>query len=45
LHTLFLVLGFVQWFEDEASDVALHAPLLLLSVELERRIVHGRYEY
>lgn len=45
LHTLFLVLGFVQWFEDETSDVALHAPLLLLSVELERRIVHGRYEY
>ena len=45
LHTLFLTLGFVQWFEDDTSDIALHAPLLLLSVELERKIVHGRYEY
>jgi very-short-patch-repair endonuclease len=45
LHTLFLVFGFVQWYEDEASDVALHAPLLLLSTELERKPKRGRYDY
>lgn len=45
LHTLFLVLGFVQWFEDESSDVALHAPLLLLAVEMDRQVIRGRYEY
>lgn len=45
LHTLFFVFGFVQWFEDDSSDVALHAPLLLLSVELERKVLKGRYEY
>lgn len=43
LHTLFLVLGFVQWFDDETSDTALHAPLLLLDVELARKPVGGRY--
>jgi hypothetical protein len=45
LHTLFLVLGFVQWYEDDISDVALHAPLLLLPVHLERKVRTGRYEY
>ena len=45
LHTLFLVFGFVQWYEDETSDVALHAPLLLLPVQLERNLRYGRYEF
>jgi hypothetical protein len=45
LHTLFLVFGFVQWYEDDASDVALHAPLLLLPVQLERALRYGRYEF
>ncbi|MGW8278731.1 DUF4011 domain-containing protein [Sphingomonas aurantiaca] len=43
LHTLFLVLGFVQWYEDVAPDTALHAPLLLLDVDLIRKPVGGRY--
>lgn len=45
LHTLFLVLGFIEWFEDDESGVALHAPLLLLSVGLEQKVKYGRYEY
>jgi very-short-patch-repair endonuclease len=45
LHTLFLAIGFVQWFDDDLSDIALHAPLLLLPVELERKIRKGRYEF
>ncbi|WP_374943096.1 DUF4011 domain-containing protein [Sphingomonas sp.] len=43
LHTLFVVLGFVQWHEDIAPDTALHAPLLLLDVDLIRKPVGGRY--
>ncbi len=45
LHTLFLVLGFVQWFDEASPDTPLHAPLLSLAVELERKVVRGRYEY
>jgi very-short-patch-repair endonuclease len=45
LHTLFLVLGFVQWYESDDSDVALHAPLLLLATELDRKAKGGRYDY
>lgn len=45
LHTLYLCLGFVQWFEDEASDVFHHAPALMLQVRLEQRVSRGRYEY
>ena len=43
LHTLFMVLGFVQWFDDDDSEVALHAPLLLRDVELGRKAIAGRY--
>lgn len=43
LHTLFLVFGFVQWHEDEAASAALHAPLLLLDVDLRRTVQNGRY--
>jgi very-short-patch-repair endonuclease/tRNA isopentenyl-2-thiomethyl-A-37 hydroxylase MiaE len=45
LHTLFLVFGFVEWFEDDSSDVPLHAPLLLLPVQIDRKVRYGRYEY
>jgi hypothetical protein len=45
LHTLVLVLGFVQWYEDDSSDIPLHAPLLLLPVQLDRRVRYGRYEF
>jgi len=45
LHTLFLAIGFVQWFEDDASDIPNHAPLLLLPMALDREVKRGRYEY
>lgn len=45
LHTLHLVFGFVQWFEDDASDIPMHAPLLLLPVGLNREVKKGRFEY
>lgn len=45
LHTLHLAFGFVEWFEDDASDIPMHAPLLLMPVALEREVKRGRYEY
>jgi Protein of unknown function (DUF4011) len=35
-HTLHLAFGFVQWFEDDESDLPFHAPLLLLPVKLTK---------
>lgn len=45
LHTLFLVFGFVEWFEYDDSELALHAPALLLPVHLERTLHRGRYTF
>ncbi|QOV93449.1 DUF4011 domain-containing protein [Novosphingobium sp. ES2-1] len=44
-HTLHLAFGFVQWFEDEESDLASHAPLLLLPVKLAKDEGRAKKEY
>ena len=35
INTLFLAIGFVEWYEKKTSDLKLLSPLLLLSVDLE----------
>jgi len=35
IDTLFLAIGFVEWYEKKTSDIKLLSPLLLLSVDLE----------
>src|SRR4051794_31394332 len=42
LGNLYAAFGFLEWYEDEASDVPLLAPLLLQSVVISRRMVRGR---
>lgn len=44
-HTLHLAFGFVQWFEDEESDLASHAPMLLLPVKLAKDEGRAKKEY
>lgn len=44
-HTLHLAFGFVQWFEDEESDLASHAPLLLLPVNLAKDDGRAKKEF
>lgn len=44
-HTLHLAFGFVQWFEDDASDVVSHAPLLLLPVKLAKDEGRAKKDY
>lgn len=45
LSTLFLTFGFLRWFEAPSSDVANFAPLLLLPVELKKRMENRRAIY
>jgi hypothetical protein len=45
LSTLFLAFGFLRWFETFTSDVAIFAPLLLLPVELIKRMEGRRAIY
>lgn len=44
-HTLHLVFGFVQWFEDDESDREFYAPLLLLPVKLEKKRSLAKQNY
>jgi very-short-patch-repair endonuclease len=41
---LYLVLGVVKWFEDEKSEKARHAPLILIPVDLERASVKAGFK-
>ncbi|MFO0810486.1 MAG: DUF4011 domain-containing protein [Gemmataceae bacterium] len=43
VNILYLVLGFLQWFEDGKPDTPRHAPLLLVPVRLERANVGTRF--
>jgi hypothetical protein len=43
VNTLFLALGFLTWFEDDAVNRPLRAPLILLPVELERSSARERF--
>jgi hypothetical protein len=45
LHTLFLIYGVVQWYDEQTGDDPQFAPALLQAVNLQRKQVRGRYEY
>ena len=36
VNILYLAIGLLRWFDSDASDIARHAPLVLLPVKLER---------
>ncbi len=42
-NTLYLALGFLRWFEDDRAERARYAPLVLVPVELVKRIRGQRY--
>jgi very-short-patch-repair endonuclease len=43
VNVLYLALGFLRWYESPTSDIARHAPLVLLPVELVREGARNRY--
>jgi very-short-patch-repair endonuclease len=44
INVLFLALGFLNWFEDDRSDRARKAPLVLIPVELDRTSVQQKFK-
>ncbi len=45
VSTLHLSFGFLEWFESDASDRPITSPLLLLRVDIDRKIARSRYQY
>jgi very-short-patch-repair endonuclease len=43
VNILYLAFGLLRWFEDDKSEVARHAPLVLLPVRLERSSAAERF--
>ncbi|HMO12969.1 MAG TPA: DUF3320 domain-containing protein [Pirellulaceae bacterium] len=43
VNTLYLALGFLEWYESSRSDVPRFAPLILLPVELHRQTVTAKF--
>jgi hypothetical protein len=44
VNILYLAIGLLRWFDKEASDIARHAPLVLLPVQLERSSAADRFK-
>lgn len=45
VNTLYCAFGFLEWYDAPSSEIALHAPLLLYPLEIERTLVRGQYVY
>ncbi len=45
VNTLYLAMGYLEWYEAPNSQTRMYAPLLLHPVDIERKIVGGRYRY
>ena len=43
VNTLYLVLGMLQWYESESTDILRRAPLILIPVEIDRASVRARF--
>ena len=45
VNTLYLALGYLEWYEATTSQKPMYAPLLLHPIDIERKIVGGKYRY
>ena len=45
VNTLYLALGYLEWYEASQARTAMYAPLLLHPIDVERKIVGGKYRY
>jgi very-short-patch-repair endonuclease len=43
INSLFLALGFLEWYDSASSDKVRYAPLILLPVELHRKTVNAKF--
>jgi hypothetical protein len=44
VNILYLAIGLLRWFDGDSSDIARHAPLVLLPVKLERSSAADRFK-
>lgn len=44
VNILYLAIGLLRWFDSDTSDIARHAPLVLLPVKLERSTAADRFK-
>jgi very-short-patch-repair endonuclease len=44
VNILYLAIGLLRWFDSDASDIARHAPLILLPVKLERTSAADKFK-
>lgn len=44
VNILYLAIGLLRWFDNDSSDIARHAPLVLLPVKLERSSAADRFK-
>ena len=45
VNTLYLALGYLEWYEATNSATPLYAPLLLHPIEIERKLAGTKYRY
>ena len=45
VNTLYLALGYLEWYESTTSQKPMYAPLLLHPIDIQRKIVGGKYRY
>ena len=44
INVLYLAIGLLRWFDSESSEIARHAPLILLPVQLQRTSAADRFK-
>jgi hypothetical protein len=45
VNPLFMVFGFLEWYEEASSDQPLHAPLMLYQVSIDYELVRGKQQH
>lgn len=45
INALFGAFGFLEWFDADSSETPLHAPLLLLPLEIDRELRRATWDY
>ena len=45
VNTLYVAIGYLEWYESENSEKPLLAPLLLHQIDIERKLVYSKYQY
>lgn len=45
VNPLHIAFGFLEWYESDVSDKPLFSPLLLLPVDMDRKLARSKYQY